>query len=120
MCASKVTGPTNSTNRSTALSGRASSLAVEPKIVHIPSDLITAYLPDTFGSLIGDKGNSVVFDNGKIKQFVPEYKCGVTWAEGLRRSIAWYEAHPQFQTVDKDMDGVFDKIIAAFEKAYPV
>jgi nucleoside-diphosphate-sugar epimerase len=95
------------------------ALGVEPKIVHIPSDLIAAYWPDAVGSLIGDKVNSVVFDNSKIKRFVPGFKCNVNWAGGLRKSIAWHESHPQFQTVDKDLDRLFDNILAGFEKAYP-
>lgn len=45
---------------------------------------------------IGDKSNSVVFDNGKIKQYVPDFKCEVEWVAGLRRSLAWFEAHPEF------------------------
>ncbi len=43
--------------------GRA--IGVEPKIVHIPSDLISAYSEHAIGSLIGDKANSAVFDNKK-------------------------------------------------------
>ena len=95
------------------------ALGIEPKVVHIPSDLIAAYWPDAVGSLIGDKANSAVFDNSKIKRFVPDFKCDVNWAEGLRKSIAWHKSHPQFQTVDKDLDRLFDNILAGFEKAYP-
>ena len=51
--------------------GRAAG--VEPKIVHIPSDLIVAHDPDAEGTLLGDKSNSAVFDNSKIKSFVPEF-----------------------------------------------
>ena len=68
---------------------------------------------------MGDKTNSAVFDNGKIKQFVPDFKCEVNWAEGLRKSIAWHQSHPQFQTVDREMDDLFDKILVAYERAYP-
>jgi nucleoside-diphosphate-sugar epimerase len=95
------------------------ALGIEPKIVHIPSDLISAYWPDTIGSLIGDKSNSVVFDNSKIKKFVPDFKCDVNWAEGLRKSIAWHESHPNFQTIDEEMNDLFDTIIAGNERAYP-
>src|SRR5215217_2253978 len=43
------------------------ALGVEPNVIHIPSDLIAAYDPPSLGSLVGDKSNSVVFDNSKIK-----------------------------------------------------
>jgi nucleoside-diphosphate-sugar epimerase len=95
------------------------ALGLEPKIVHIPTELITAYWPETKGSLIGDKINSVVFDNSKIKQYVPDFKCEVNWSEGVRRSLAWYEAHPQFKALDKDLDIIFENIIAVFGRAFP-
>ncbi len=95
------------------------ALGLEPNVIHIPSDLIAAYHPDSLGSLIGDKSNSVVFDNSKIKRFVPDYSCEVSWAEGLRRSLAWFEAHPEFQTIDHEMNSIWDRIIAAYERAFP-
>ncbi len=67
------------------------TLGLNPNIVHIPSDLIAAYDDGALGSLIGDKSNSVVFDNRKIKRFVPGFNCEVTWAEGLRRALDWFE-----------------------------
>lgn len=94
-------------------------LGLEPNVVHIPSDFITRFDQEAVGSLIGDKSNSVVFDNSKIKSFVPDYDCKVTWAEGVRRSLAWFEAHPEFQTVDNEANALWDKIIAAYEKALP-
>ena len=95
------------------------ALRLEPNLIHIPSDLIAMYHPDSLGSLVGDKSNSVVFDNSKIKRFVPEYSCEVNWAEGLRRSLAWFEAHPEFQTIDDQMNSIWDQIIAAYERAFP-
>jgi len=55
--------------------GRA--LGVELEIEHIPSDLIARYDEHALGSLIGDKVNSAVFDNSKIKRFVPDFDCEV-------------------------------------------
>ena len=77
------------------------------------------YDEEAVGSLIGDKSNSVVFDNSKIKRFVPDFNCEVNWAEGLRRSLAWFESHPQFQTIDNECNQLWDKIIAGYEKAFP-
>lgn len=92
---------------------------LKPNIIHIPSDLLAAHNPSSLGSLVGDKSNSVVFDNSKIKRFVPDFACEVTWAEGLRRSLAWFHAHPEFQTVDHDLNAVWDRIIASYESAFP-
>jgi len=95
------------------------ALGLEPNVIHISSDLIAAYHPDALGSLIGDKSNSVVFDNSKIKRFVNDYSCEVNWAEGVRRSLAWFEAHPEFQTIDHEMNSLWDQIISAYERVFP-
>lgn len=87
-------------------------------VVYIPSDYIARFDSEAVGSLIGDKSNSVVFDNSKIKKYVPDYHCEVTWADGLRRSLAWFESHPEFQTIDMESNLIWDKIIAGYEKAF--
>ena len=97
----------------------ARAAGVEADIVHVPTDLIVAYDPHAFGSLIGDKANSVVFDNSKIKRFVPEFECKVTWAEGVRRSLAWFEADPTRRTIDEGANRVWDTILDAYLPAFP-
>ncbi|MBI2332647.1 MAG: SDR family oxidoreductase [Chloroflexi bacterium] len=93
------------------------ALGADPNVIHIPSDYIARFDHDAVGSLIGDKSNSVVFDNSKIKRFVPEYNCEVKWSEGLRRSLAWFEAHPEFQTVDYESIQKWDRIIEGYSRA---
>jgi nucleoside-diphosphate-sugar epimerase len=97
--------------------GRA--LGVELEIVHVPSDLIAAYDPEMLGSLTGDKVNSSVFDNSKIKQLVPDFNCTVGWAEGVRRAIAWLEADPSRQTIDRNLNNLWDRILSEYLKAFP-
>jgi len=96
------------------------AIGVEPDFLHIPSDLIVAYDPASIGSLIGDKVNSLVFDNHKIKQMVPDFTCEVSWAEGVRRSIAWLEADPARCSIDQTANRLWDRMIHAYERAYPV
>lgn len=97
----------------------ALALGVKPHFVHIPSALLAAYDEHKFGSLIGDKANSVVFDNSKIKRFVPDFACKIPWSEGVRRALAWFEAEPARQTIDQPANQEWDRIIAAYEKAFP-
>ncbi|MBL8050483.1 MAG: SDR family oxidoreductase [Anaerolineales bacterium] len=92
------------------------ALGVERNVVYIPSDFIAKFDEHAIGSLIGDKSNSVVFDNSKIKCFVPEYNCKVKWSEGVRRSLAWFESHPEFQTIDHDAINMMEKILDAYNK----
>ncbi len=51
---------------------------------------------------LGDKAHSLVFDNSKIKRFVPEFRCTVSLAEGIRRTLAWLDAHPKEQRLDSN------------------
>jgi nucleoside-diphosphate-sugar epimerase len=97
--------------------GRA--LGVEPRIIHVPSDLIAAYVPEALGSLTGDKVNSTVFDNSKIKALVPDFHCTVPWAEGVRRAIAWFEADSSRQTIDERLNTIWDRILSEYQKAFP-
>ena len=103
-------------NQAYAEVGRA--LGLELDILHIPSDLIAAYDEHAIGSLIGDKSNSAVFDNSKIKRFVPDFECKIPWAEGIRRTIAWFEADPSRQMIDHAANQKWDRISAAYERAF--
>lgn len=89
---------------------------VEPKIVHIPSDFIVACMPEKEGSLLGDKSLSVVFDNSKIKRFVPGYCATVSFAEGIRRSLAWFDADPARKRIDHDANATWNKLVSAYKK----
>ena len=91
---------------------------VEPEIIHIPSELIAAHDPEAIGSLIGDKANCAVFDNSKIKRFVPDFVATVPWSEGVRRSLAWHEAHPEYCTIDQAANPRWDATIAAYQRAF--
>ncbi|MFZ2656342.1 MAG: SDR family oxidoreductase [Victivallales bacterium] len=97
--------------------GRAAG--VEPKLIHISTDLLSEYIPRLKASLIGDKINSIVFDNSKIKKFVPDFKCEVKWAEGVKKAVKWHERVPARCAIDKDADKTYDKIISAYRRAFP-
>jgi hypothetical protein len=81
--------------------------------------LIAAFDPDALGSLIGDKANSAVFDNSKIKTLLPDFRCTVPWFEGVRRAIAWFEADPMRQTIDDRLNRIWDRILSDYDQALP-
>jgi nucleoside-diphosphate-sugar epimerase len=88
----------------------------EPQLVHIPSDFIGACLPEEVGSLLGDKAVSTVFDNSKIKRFVPGYCATVPFAQGIRRTLAWFDADPARKQIDANANATWDRLIEAYEK----
>jgi len=93
------------------------SIGIEPRIVHIPSDFLIACVPEWQGTLIGDKAVSVVFDNTKIKRFVPGYCATTSFAQGIRQTLAWFDADPSRKQIDAALNAALDKVIDAYEKA---
>jgi len=93
--------------------GRAAG--VEPQLIHMPSDFIGACMPESMGGLLGDKAVSVVFDNSKIKRFVPDYCATVPFAHGIARTLAWFDADPDRRQVDADADARWDSLIEAYQ-----
>jgi nucleoside-diphosphate-sugar epimerase len=69
------------------------------------------------GGLIGDKANSAVFDNAKLKRLVPGFTATVRFDQGIRQTIEYILAHPECQKEDREFDAWCDKVIAAREKA---
>ncbi len=72
---------------------------------------------DYFGSLLGDKSNSVIFDNSKIKRIVPDFKCCVRFDQGVRRTIDYCLSHPECQIPDPEFDMFCDRVIEELEEA---
>ncbi|MCH5348050.1 MAG: SDR family oxidoreductase [Oscillospiraceae bacterium] len=72
---------------------------------------------DFTGSLIGDKANSVVFDNSKLKKLVPDFKAEVSAKEGIKRTVEYVLAHKEYQNEDEEFDRWCDKVIAVLDNA---
>ena len=102
-------------NRFFALTAEAAGVK-EPKFVHIASDFIVACVPETEGTLLGDKAVSAVFDNSKLKRLVPHFRAKTPFAEGIKRTLAWFEADPSRQQTDPAMNARWDKLIAAYHR----
>jgi nucleoside-diphosphate-sugar epimerase len=94
----------------------ANAADVEPNIVHIPSDFLCRFNDNLRGELLGDKSYSVIFDNTKIKMFVPEYKAIIPFSEGIKRTLSWFGEDPSRQIVKNETNQWMDKIINMYEK----
>ena len=96
----------------------ADALGVELKPYYVSSQFLADVSDyDLLGSLIGDKANSVVFDNSKLKRAVPTFRTEVRFDQGIRRTIDYVLAHPEFQKEDPDFDAWCDKVIETLENA---
>ena len=96
----------------------ADALGVELNAYYVPSEYLAQTSDYDFrGSLLGDKANSVVFDNSKIKSIVPDFVCTVRFDQGVRKVIENVMAHPEYQTEDPEFDAYCDRVIEALENA---
>lgn len=94
----------------------ASGLGVErPEIVQVPTDLICQAVPRMVGTLKGDKANPGIFDNSKIKRFVPDFNCRVSFHDGVRQSIDWLRRHPDQQNLNPQVDQEIEAVLALWK-----
>jgi len=96
----------------------AQTVGVEPKIVHVPSDLIALEDKAWGAGLLGDKAHSVVFDNSKVRRLVPDFACTIPFAQGVKEVIAWYKADPARQKVDAAFSQIYERVLARMKKAW--
>jgi nucleoside-diphosphate-sugar epimerase len=93
--------------------GLASAAGTTADLVHIGSARLGRAIPAWEAGLLGDKSHSLVFDNTKIKSLVPDFVATTTWTQGAREIVDWYDAHPDQQVVDSDLDAKLDGLAAA-------
>lgn len=72
---------------------------------------------DFEGSLIGDKANSVVFMNRKLKRLVPDFVATKRFDQGIKETINYILNHPDLQQEDPEFDKWCDKVIEVLENA---
>ena len=92
----------------------ADALGVEANVVHIATDFIAKVNPSMGAGLYGDKAWSAIFDNTKIKSYVPTFQATIPFREGIRRTLAWFDVDESRKWVNEDVNKEMDEIIAAY------
>lgn len=96
----------------------ADALGVKLNAVHVSSEFLAACSKDDLeGGLLGDKSNTVVFDNSKLKRLVPDFVATTRVDQGIKQTIQYILAHPEHQVEDPEFDAWCDKVISALETA---
>ena len=96
----------------------AKALNVELKPYYISSEFLAACGDFDFtGSLIGDKSNSVVFDNSKLHRAVPGLAMNIRFEEGIQRTVDYVLSHEECRVEDSEFDAWCDRIIEVLEEA---
>jgi nucleoside-diphosphate-sugar epimerase len=87
--------------------------------VHIASDFICD-VADTIGwkwmrgNLLGDKAVSTIFDNSKIKRFVPGFNAKISFKEGIKKTVQWFEADPSRLVIDEGNNNFIDTVLKEY------
>jgi nucleoside-diphosphate-sugar epimerase len=82
-----------------------------PVIVEIPSVFAAHKIPSIGGMLLGDRAISAKFDNGKIKKAVPDFTCGTSLENGIKRTLQYYRENNYLNGIDYAWDAKMDKLI---------
>lgn len=90
----------------------------EAKKVFIPSDLLGRFDDDLIGSLLGDKAISTIFDNSKIKTFVPEFCATTRFKDGIKNTVTWFEQKKERMQIVPATEILMDRMIAGYTRAF--
>jgi len=101
----------------------AEAAGARANMVHIPSDFICRVAESLgqgwmWGNLLGDKAVSVVFDNSKIKAFVPEFKATIPFRQGIKRTVKWFEEDPSRMVIVDETNRFMDTVIHEYENQF--
>ncbi len=96
----------------------ANVLGVELRPYYVSSEFLakcSSY--DLMGSLVGDKANSVVFDNTKLKKLVPDFVATKRFDIGIKETIEYVLKNKEYQVEDVEFDNWCDAVIKHLDNA---
>lgn len=94
----------------------AEAAGAAPKLVHIPSEFLGKIDAWQHDNLLGDKAHSALFDNSKIKRFVPGFAATIPFHVGARKTLAWFEAKKERQVIIPGVNESMDRYIREWRK----
>ncbi|NQU44218.1 NAD-dependent epimerase/dehydratase family protein [bacterium] len=95
--------------------GRA--LGREPRIVYMPTEFLVDQYPEMHGPLKGDKAAHAVFDNLKIKRFVPEFECRMSPRDIIRENAAWRLAEGHRRNANPRTNQIIEDLLEKWTKS---
>jgi nucleoside-diphosphate-sugar epimerase len=94
---------------------------VDLNAVHVASDFICEVGDKTGwewmrGNLLGDKAVSTIFDNSKIKRFVPGFTATIPFKQGIKTTVEWFEEDPSRMVIDEGNNKFIDDVLKAYKE----
>lgn len=62
--------------------------------------------------------NFIAFDTPDIKRIVPGFQATIPFQQGIRETIAWFEAKPERMVINDYNNKVIDDISAAYTSVF--
>jgi len=87
------------------------AVGVTPNVVKIPTDYILQYFPAEKAELYGDKKDSAVFDNTKIKKVAPNWASRTEYSTIVKQAVERFLNNPELQEIDYEFDKLYDELI---------
>ena len=89
----------------------AEAAGCQCQAVYVPSALVREFDREIGDGLLGDKAHSVIFDNSKIKRFVPEFEATIPFSEGAKQIMEWYDTDPARRVTDDSFNQLTERLI---------
>ena len=78
-------------------------------------DYILKYFPEFKPELYGDKKDSAVFDNSKIKKVAPNWLSKTEYSTIAKKAVKRLLDNPALQEVDVEFDKRYDELIQSYK-----
>jgi nucleoside-diphosphate-sugar epimerase len=100
----------------------AAAVGVPARLVHVPSEFLPLAAPGWLWSelITGDLQYSALFDNAKIRRYVPEFAPRITFAQTVPRILAWRAEHPANTGPDPATEEVLGRLVSGYHEAAAV
>jgi len=92
----------------------AAALGVLPKFCFVPTETLYTELPEGAREKLMATAQHAVYDNAKVRAAVPDFSCRTRFADGVKRTIAFYRDHPEYQKIDEQWERHFERITAKY------
>ena len=88
----------------------AEAAGVKANKVHVTTDEMVRHKPNLAGGLLGDKANSMIFDNSKIKKAAGGWEAQIPFSQGAREIVRWFTEDPLRGRFDEEWDRFEDEV----------
>lgn len=90
----------------------AAQLGKKVRICHISSDTLACSSKyDNIETILADKQFSNMYSKLQLTKLIPDFRCKIDIAEGIRRYLAYMAEHPELQMDDSEYDAWSDALI---------